>query len=361
MLNHLKLLFLSTCFLVGSCFQSTAATIVPDTTKLTVGLAGSPPFNLKDEKGGIALEIWSSVTEGLGWDYQTVHYKSVPEALKALRNGKIDVVVGPSSITSDRIEKVDFSQPYYYSGVSILSLASEPTFWDRISPFFSMKLLYAIGVFLSILAIVGALLWLAERKKSPDQFPEKPIAGIGNGMWLAIVTMSTTGYGDKAPVTLMGRIIAGTWMIVSIIFATSMVAGIASTLTLSGMGNTTITEATQLNGKKVATLSDYIATSFQKDFRIKPIPVETLGDAYALLKNKKVDAVLFDRPQLLYYQQNHPDYELYVSHAVYIPKGYGFAFPVHSELVKKVNYKMLELNETGVVKKIISSWIGNSN
>ena len=109
----------------------------------------------------------------------------------------------------------------------------------------------AIGVFLLILSIVGTLLWLAERKESPEQFPKGPLQGIGTGMWLAIVTMTTTGYGDKAPITLLGRIITGTWMVISIIFATSMVAGLASILTLSSLDSTTISSIEELSGRKL--------------------------------------------------------------------------------------------------------------
>ena len=82
--------------------------------------------------------------------------------------------------------------------------------WGRIQPFFSKRLLYATGVFVFILACVGTLLWLAERKDN-EQFPTSPARGIGNGMWCAISTMTTTGYGDIAPVTLAGRIIACGW------------------------------------------------------------------------------------------------------------------------------------------------------
>ena len=212
-------------------------------------------------------------------------------------------------------------------------------------------------MFLIILALVGTLLWLAERNESSDQFSHQPLNGIGTGMWLAIVTMSTTGYGDKALVTLIGRIIAGSWMIISIIFATSMVAGIASTLTLSSIGSTTITNIEQLSGRKAATISDSPSEAFLKAAKAKVIEVDNLNDAIQKLENKDVDAVVYDRPQLLYLLKGNEKETLYISKAEYYKQGYGFAFPIDSQLVLKTNRALLELSESQQKEDIIHSHI----
>ncbi len=80
---------------------------------------------------------------------------------------------------------------------------------------------------------VGTLLWLAERRDNPEQFPATPVRGIGNGVWLALVTMTTVGYGDRVPITTAGRVMAGVWMVIALISASSLTAGIATALTLS--------------------------------------------------------------------------------------------------------------------------------
>lgn len=216
----------------------------------------------------------------------------------------------------------------------------------------------AVGIFVFILAIVGTLLWLAEHKASPEQFPKDPIRGIGNGMWLAIVTMSTTGYGDMAPITLRGRIIAGVWMVVTIIFATSMVAGIASTLTLSGMGSSTIKNAEELSGKKVATIKGAPSLTFLKGHRTKSIETNDIEEAFELLRNREVEAVVYDRPQLLYYINEHPEEDLYIAKAEYYKQGYGFAFPLKDTLVYEVNRTLLKLAEEHAVQDIVDDYIG---
>ena len=70
----------------------------------------------------------------------------------------------------------------------------------------------------SILILFGIVLMLAatgahmlERVRQPDQFGSLPGA-----MWWAVVTLTTTGYGDVVPVTLGGRVIGSILMICGI-------------------------------------------------------------------------------------------------------------------------------------------------
>ncbi len=348
--------YLALLFCVTSAHAQTPKTD-ENPGKLLVGVAGSEPFVFDEGNKGIAVEIWHKIADENSLDYEFVHFKNVDDALNMLRNDKLDIVVGPISITSRRLETMRFSQPFYNSSISIISRTEKNTFWQKIKPFFSLKLVMAIFIFLIILAIVGTFLWLAERKESPEQFPKEPMKGIGTGMWLAIVTMSTTGYGDKAPVTFMGRVIAGTWMVVSIIFATSMVAGIASTLTVSSLGTTTLSNIEQLSDRNVASISGSSSEEFLTKSKIKVTGVNSLSEAIKKLQNKDVDAVVYDRPQLLYYLKENDNENLYISKAEYYKQGYGFAFSSNSKLVSGVNKTLLKLAENQETARIIHYYI----
>lgn len=333
--------------------------IISPQDTLLVGIAGSEPFVFSDAANaeGIAIEIWENIAKQKKWNFKYRTYATVEEALHSLENDKLDLVVGPISITANRVEYLRFSQPFYNSSLAILSRADALSFWQRIKPLFSLKLIVAVFIFLVILAIVGTLLWFAERKASPEQFPQDPVKGVGTGMWLAIVTMSTTGYGDKAPITLAGRIIAGSWMIISIIFATSMVAGIASTLTLTSMGSSTVSNIEELSGRKTATIIGSPAESYLKTYKAKISSVNTLDDAISQLREKEVDAVVYDRPQLLYYLKNHRNDDLFIAKAEYYKQGYGFAFPLNSNMVYDVNRALLTLAESQKTTKIIDFYL----
>ncbi len=357
-----SLLFFLLTFLLFFGLSPRLARSADPQPALRVGVAGSAPFVIDTlQQTGISMEIWQNTANLAGLDYQLFPFTSVPDALAALDSGSLDMVIGPVSITADRVEQFRFTQPYFMTSLSIMSRVESPTIWQRIKPFFSMHFFYAVFIFLCILAIVGTLLWLTERHKNPDEFPLRPARGIANGMWCAIVTMSTTGYGDRSPKTFWGRLIAGSWMIISIIFATTMVAGIASTLTLTGFTTNTINKAEDLSGKKVAVVKNSPAEDLVKKYNGNAVYIESLKQAYEALEAKKVAAIIYDRAQLLYLNKAKNNEEISVSVYEYFRQGYGFAVRPNYAGLDKLNKALLTLQESGRIAQILNEWIGVNN
>jgi len=78
-------------------------------------------------------------------------------------------------------------------------------------------------LFFSVLLTGGVLEFLAERGNDPDQF-----VSVGQTLWWAITTLTTTGYGDMVPKTGFGRLIAGGMMISGLIVF-GLLAGVLAT------------------------------------------------------------------------------------------------------------------------------------
>ncbi len=74
-----------------------------------------------------------------------------------------------------------------------------------------------------LLLLAASLAYLLERSTQPDVFGSIPAA-----LWWAIVTMTTTGYGDVIPQTVLGRMLSGIVM-VSGILVIALWAGILAT------------------------------------------------------------------------------------------------------------------------------------
>lgn len=326
---------------------------------MVVAVVGGEPFVVDTvQKTGVSLEIWDLAATELSIPYKTIYFKEVPEAIQSLEAGKVQAIVGPVSITSARAEKMQFTQPYYQTGLSILSPATPPSLWSRIAPFFSRRFFIAVFAFIGILAIVGTFLWVAERKANPHQFSPRPARGIADGMWCAIATMTTTGYGDVTPKTFWGRFAASAWMVISLVFGASMVAGIASVLTISGFQSNTLNTPDQLKGKMVAVIAGSVAQGFVSENGGAARVVDNLDQAKELLKRKEVVAIVDDRPQLLYYLMQHPDPDYANSQGSYQKEGYGFAFAKKSTDVQRFNIALLKLSELGVIDKILVKWLG---
>jgi voltage-gated potassium channel len=62
--------------------------------------------------------------------------------------------------------------------------------------------------FVVLTLFAATLAYLFERHLQPEEFSSLPAA-----LWWTVVTVTTTGYGDKAPVSLAGRILAGGVMV----------------------------------------------------------------------------------------------------------------------------------------------------
>jgi voltage-gated potassium channel len=77
--------------------------------------------------------------------------------------------------------------------------------------------------FCIVLLLSASLAYLLERAAQPDVFGSIPAA-----LWWAIVTLTTTGYGDVIPQTAAGRVLAGAVM-VSGILVFALWAGILAT------------------------------------------------------------------------------------------------------------------------------------
>lgn len=62
-----------------------------------------------------------------------------------------------------------------------------------------------------VICFSAILMYLVERTAQPEAFNN-----IGNGIWWAIVTFTTTGYGDMYPITPLGKLLGGVISLIGI-------------------------------------------------------------------------------------------------------------------------------------------------
>jgi hypothetical protein len=111
--------------------------------------------------------------------------------------------------------------------------SSAPDWLAVIGNLVSWSFLKIIGLLTLVLVIAGSLVWLFERRANPEQFSDRPLKGIADGLWWAAVTMTSVGFGDKAPQTRLGRMLAGIWMFAAVVLISLFTAHITTTLTVT--------------------------------------------------------------------------------------------------------------------------------
>jgi voltage-gated potassium channel len=72
-------------------------------------------------------------------------------------------------------------------------------------------LLSALVVMFVLVVVSASLLFFAERGAQPDAF-----GSVAQSLWWAVVTLTTVGYGDVAPVTPLGKLLAGLVMLLGV-------------------------------------------------------------------------------------------------------------------------------------------------
>jgi polar amino acid transport system substrate-binding protein len=329
---------------------------------LRVGVFGQAPFVINDQGvlSGISVDLWYEVTQNMGIETQTRYFDDVDVALGQLETNNIDVLIGPIAITANRATKFSFTQPYFRAGLGIAVHDDPLTSWQRVRPLLSKTAAALVAYIAIFLVLVGILIWRIERKRNPDQFPMEKRKGIGSGIWFAMVTMTGVGYGDKTPVTTLGRIVSSIWMVTAIIMFSSVTAAITTSFTVSAIPQDETLTPSELSGKRVAVFSERASQLLSSVYHARPQKVLTFDAAFDLLRSREIEAVVSDQAELMNYLKNHPSTPAITTESVFNAIHFGFAFAGKTpKYLDTVNVNLLKLIENDRIQDIFVRWTGH--
>src|ERR1700752_2609609 len=100
--------------------------------ELIVAVKEAPPFAFKAADGtwrGISIDLWKRIAETGQLRYRLSEHPTVEALIEGTRNRSFDVAVSALTVTAARQKVLEFTQPYYATGLGIAVSARDESRW----------------------------------------------------------------------------------------------------------------------------------------------------------------------------------------------------------------------------------------
>jgi polar amino acid transport system substrate-binding protein len=328
---------------------------------VTVSTRNLAPFVMTDSNGksGFTIDIVEEIARRAGWNITYLENATVAEMLKSLDEKKADAAAAAISITSERAEKFDFSQPFMSGGPQIMvpvgaNKPSSPGIMDFIKLLFSKTVLVWLIAALILTLIPAHITWLLERRHPDSMVSKSYFPGIFQSFRWGIGSMA--GAADDSPRASAARIMAIMWGFICILFIAYYTATLTANITVKKF-DAQIKSPSDLAGKNVCTVAETTSAAALQRYGVEFEGVKTVDDCFKGLDDGKFAAVVYDAPVLSYYA-NESGGTVQLVGPVLRPEEYGIAFRNGSDLRKTVDAELLSMREDGTYYKIKQKWFG---
>lgn len=363
-LNRASLLATIVILLFGFSRQGNLAAQTRETPPDTIRVATRivPPFVMQRGAAydGFSIDLWKAVSRELGVKTQFTTNGTVQDLLNSVREGKADLGISAISITSEREKILDFSQPMFDAGLQIL--VPDTTVGNNgpgfLALLFSSTMLQTLGIVALMVLIPAHLIWFFERNHAGGIIENKNyFPGIFKAFWWSAGTLGAQA--DEMPRSNWGRLIAVFWMFTGIAFVAYFTATVTASMTVQQLQGD-IRGPDDLSGKRVATVSGSTSEKYLRERGVKVRGFAQFQDAADALKEKQVQAVVFDAPVVLYYAANAGKDKVHVVGPIFRRENYGIVFPAGSPWRRRVNYALLKLREDGTYETLYNKWFAEN-
>ena len=322
-----------------------------ETEPLRVAVYEVPPYGYVDTDGlisGVSVDLWRRVAEQMEWSFKLIPVSDIDSILSGLEQGRFDAAIGAITITAERAARVDFSYPAHRSGVAIavrketgplFALMSYGTALSELSPL--------IIIILTMLVLIGVAMWFIERRAhSAGQAPESSVVTLRDGLYWAVVTMTTVGYGDKTPKTTGGRIIAIVWMLGSVALVSLLSTSLVSRLTAERVETRDIAASIDLRGKKLAAVARSSGAEYLDELHLPYLKYKDLPEALDSLAKGQSNAVVNSVGALQYFVSKRYARVLEIPQGLLAPAYMAVALPEHSPLKKSIDRALIKITNS---------------
>ncbi len=316
--------------------------------ELVVGVKEAKPFTyLEDgEWKGISIDLVNLLSQEFNLKYKIVSRNTVSELLDATSKKDVDLAIAAISLTEERETIVDFSHSYFSTSLGILAKTKSSTTENFV--WMLKQVLVILLVLIALMYVVGFIITRADKGGDID--------GIHEGAWCALVTFSTTGYGDEVPKTDRGKVVVSMWIIASLFLISIFTGYVSSAMTVKKLSETTTTLA-DLYDVEVTVVGGTTSELKLAELGIEFEAVDSLEDALAQFDSDKTDVVVHDKAMLDYVTRDLKNVDVWqIDNS---DEYYAIAFPTGSALSEKVNLGILKILSSPKWKAIKMSYFGS--
>ena len=335
------------------------------TMPLRVAIYDVEPYGGKGSDGlfdGASVELWRRVAEDCHWPYQLTLISRLDDLLSGLEAHRYDVGIGAITITPERLTRVDFSYPTHRSGVAAVfakRTGAASAFHDYGTAAGELGIL--IGAIFILLAIIGVLMWWFERPHAGKVGSTETASSVTSwheGVYWAVVTMTTVGYGDKTPKTHLGRALAVLWMVGSLVLVSLLTTNLIARITVSRVEGIIANRTGDLTGKRLVAVSDSSGAEYLDDQRLVYQKFDNLPDALGAVASGKADAVVNSIGALQYLVRTRFADRLDPPHGVLAPAYMAFALPMNSELKRPLDRALTVVSASPEWRSVEDTYFG---
>jgi ABC-type amino acid transport substrate-binding protein len=327
---------------VRVAWAQAAAPETPALNEIVVGTKEAPPFAMRSPEGawtGVSIELWNKIAEKFGYRTTFREYKTVPELLAAVSDGSVNVATAAITVTSEREKSVDFTQPFFESGLGVaVPLHKEIEWLGILGSVFTWRFLQAVGVLIAASVLVGFIIWLLERRQTEHYAQTK---GLGTGLWWSAAAMTQAAAADQGPRTLWGRALGIAWMIASVITIASLTAGLTAQLATKRL-TSIVRSSADLAAVHTGSVSGTSAFDYLRGEHVDARSFPDVTAGLEAIRAGKLDAFVYDRPILAWNVRRGFSDDIDVLDELFARENYAIAVRKNSPLRGKIDVAMVD-------------------
>ena len=207
----------------------------------------------------------------------------------------------------------------------------------------AVQLSSLIAAIFGLLLAIGVAMWFIERPSRSAAAPELSVVTLRDGIYWAVVTMTTVGYGDKTPKTPVGRFVAIVWMLSSVALVSLLSASLVSRLTAEQVESSAPFTESDLAGKRLAAVAFSSGAEYLDALRLPHAKYGALREALAAVAEGDADAVVNSVGALRYMVAARFPRALRIPNSLLAPAYMAIALPENSPLKKPIDRALMRI------------------